>query len=98
MNQSSRLAIKLSFQSSCQGSQAVIVQGGKKSVFLVKKAITHLKSNRKGKSWCVSENSVYMLQAYMTKLLHGAQRHFSQQFLPESQGVECLDMGTSRFV
>ena len=26
------------------------------------------------------------------------QRHFSQQFLPESQGVECLDMGTSRFV
>ena len=70
MNQSSRLAIKLSFQSSCQGSQAVIVQGGKKSVFLVKKAITHLKSNRKGKSWCVSENSVYMLQAYMTKLLH----------------------------
>ena len=29
---------------------------------------------------------------------HTPQRHFSQQFLPESQGVECLDMGTSRFV
>ena len=29
---------------------------------------------------------------------HVPQRHFSQQFLPESQGVECLDMGTSRFV
>ena len=28
----------------------------------------------------------------------GAQHHFSQQFLPELQGVECLDMGTSRFV
>ena len=27
-----------------------------------------------------------------------SQRHFSQQFLPETQGVECLDMGTSRFV
>ena len=27
-----------------------------------------------------------------------SQRHFSQQFLPELQGVECLDMGTSRFV
>ena len=31
-------------------------------------------------------------------ILPNAQRHFSQQFLPESQGVECLDMGTSRFV
>ena len=32
------------------------------------------------------------------KIINNAQRHFSQQFLPESQGVECLDMGTSRFV
>ena len=35
---------------------------------------------------------------FRSNLYSSPQRHFSQQFLPESQGVECLDMGTSRFV